>query len=76
MKKFWYWTGIILLGTLSGVVFWRRDWPVENLPPQNEAVIIFGDSRYMSDTIHPNDAGDELIAKRLHPVIEKAFLSK
>jgi acyl-CoA thioesterase I len=31
---------------------------------------LFGDSRYMSDTVHPNDSGYQIIAGRISPVLE------
>ena len=30
---------------------------------------LFGNDKYMSDTIHPNDAGYEIIANRIHPIL-------
>jgi lysophospholipase L1-like esterase len=36
---------------------------------------IFGDSRYMSDPIHPNDAGYARIAERLAPIVADLYLS-
>lgn len=32
---------------------------------------LFGNGEYMADTIHPNDAGHERIAKRVYPVLER-----
>lgn len=32
---------------------------------------LFGDDRYMSDAVHPNDAGYKIIAQRIEPVLEK-----
>jgi acyl-CoA thioesterase-1 len=32
---------------------------------------LFGDSRYMADQIHPNNAGHARIAERVYPVLEK-----
>jgi lysophospholipase L1-like esterase len=34
---------------------------------------LFGDTRYMSDSVHPNDAGYGLIEKRILPVINKIY---
>lgn len=30
---------------------------------------LFGNSRYMADEIHPNDAGNKIIAERVYPVL-------
>jgi acyl-CoA thioesterase I len=30
---------------------------------------LFGNQRYMADAIHPNDAGNRLIAERVYPVL-------
>ena len=32
---------------------------------------LFGNTKYMSDTIHPNDAGYSVIAGRVYPVLSK-----
>ncbi|MBI2409695.1 arylesterase [Candidatus Kaiserbacteria bacterium] len=30
---------------------------------------VFADSRYMADAIHPNDAGNQIIANRIYPIL-------
>jgi acyl-CoA thioesterase I len=30
---------------------------------------LFGDTKYMEDSIHPNDAGNKIIAERIYPVL-------
>jgi acyl-CoA thioesterase I len=30
---------------------------------------LFGDAKFMEDTIHPNDAGNKIIAERIYPVL-------
>ena len=30
---------------------------------------LFGNSKYMEDTIHPNDAGNKIIADRIYPIL-------
>lgn len=32
---------------------------------------LFGNSKYMADPIHPNDAGNQIIADRVYPVFQK-----
>ena len=32
---------------------------------------LFGNGKYMSDTVHPNDEGYAIIAERIYPVLSK-----
>lgn len=37
---------------------------------------LFGDGRYMSDAVHPNDAGYKLIADKVEPILKGMLLTK
>lgn len=69
-------SAVILVGVQSGVLRDRYDNEFEALAEKYRTGFvpdilngIIGDSRYMSDIIHPNDAGYALIAERIEPVL-------
>lgn len=69
---------VIVLGVKGNLFSGSFEGQVEDLAKQNGAAFVpdvldglFGDAKYMSDTIHPNDAGYAKIADRIFPVLEK-----
>lgn len=73
-------SAVVLVGVRSGVVGNGRDEDYRNLAEATGALYIsdilqdvFGKREYMSDSIHPNDAGYKIIAQRLVGEIESLF---
>jgi acyl-CoA thioesterase I len=69
---------VMLLGVRGGLLSDSADGYFQDLADETGSVYIedvlaglFGDSRYMSDSIHPNDAGYKKIAERLLPILKK-----
>ncbi len=67
---------VILIGVRSGIVGGGADDRYEALAKETESAYVedalkgvFGDPALMSDTIHPNDRGYEMISQRLIPVV-------
>lgn len=67
---------VVLVGVRDGLLSDRADELYEALAEETGSVYVsnileglFGDQRYMSDSVHPNDVGYEIIAERLEPVI-------
>lgn len=69
---------VILIGVRSGIVGGGADDRYESLAEETESAYVedvlrgvFGDPALMSDAIHPNDRGYEIIAERLVPVLRE-----
>lgn len=72
-------TQILLLGIRGGVLFIGKDYSTEfeKLAKKTNVTLVpdvldglFGNSKYMSDTVHPNDAGYQKITEKLEKYIE------
>jgi acyl-CoA thioesterase I len=68
---------VVLLGVRGGLLSDSADGLYENLAEETGSAYVpnvlgglFGDARYMSDSIHPNDAGYRKIAERIYPVLK------
>ncbi len=68
---------VVLLGVRGGLLSDEYPGAFESLAEElNTAYVpdvldgLFGDTRYMSDAIHPNDAGYAVIANKVYPVLE------
>ena len=69
---------VLLLGVRGGIFNDVFDKEFKNLSSNYHTAFasdilggLFGDVRYMSDIIHPNNLGYEIIANRIYPVINK-----
>lgn len=67
---------VLLLGVRGNLITDNFDTVFENLRDKYKTAYvpdvldgIFGNGQYMSDSIHPNDAGYEIIANKIHPVL-------
>ena len=67
---------VILLGVRGGLFNDRFDTEFEILRDTYHTAFVpdvldglFGNDKYMSDTIHPNDIGYKMIADRIYPVL-------
>jgi lysophospholipase L1-like esterase len=67
---------VVLVGVRGGLLSDSADGYYEDLAEETGSAYVedvldglFGDARYMSDSIHPNDAGYLKIAERLYPVL-------
>ncbi|OHA79404.1 MAG: hypothetical protein A2747_03160 [Candidatus Yonathbacteria bacterium RIFCSPHIGHO2_01_FULL_44_41] len=67
---------VILLGVRGGLFNDRFDTEFENLRDVYRTAFvtdvlggIFGNSQYMSDAVHPNNAGYGIIAERIYPTL-------
>jgi lysophospholipase L1-like esterase len=70
----------VLVGVRSGVVGDGRGEDYEALARETGSLYIsdilqdvFGKREYMADTVHPNDAGYEMIAERIAPIIKQLY---
>ncbi len=66
----------ILLGVRGGLLGDPYESMYERVAKQTRSILVpdildglFGDARYMSDAVHPNDAGYERIAARVAPIV-------
>lgn len=73
-------SAVILVGVRSGVVGNGRDADYKALADKTGALYVsdilkdvFAKRQYMSDAVHPNDAGYALIAERFMPIIASLF---
>lgn len=73
-------TTVALVGVRSGLIGGGRDSDFEALAEKTGALYvsdilknIFADTRYMSDAVHPNDAGYAIIAERITPDIASLY---
>lgn len=71
---------VVLLGIQGGVLSDPYDTAFESLAQKKGTVYIsnvleglVGNSRYMSDAIHPNDAGYSKIVERVYPEVRKVL---
>lgn len=71
---------VLLLGVRGGLFNDRFDTEFEKLrDTYNTAFVpdvldgLFGNAKYMSDPIHPNDSGYKIIAERIHPVLARVI---
>lgn len=71
---------VVVFGVRSGVVGDGRGEDYEMLAQKTGSVYmsdilrdVFGKREYMSDAVHPNDAGYAMIAKRLVPVLKDLY---
>lgn len=69
---------VLLLGVRGGLFNDRFDTEFEDLRDTYHTAFVsdvldglFGNRQYMSDAVHPNDAGYEIIAERIYPVLVK-----
>ena len=69
---------VLILGVRSGLIGGGFDAEFEKLSSQYSTLYvedilsgIFGDTRYMSDAVHPNDAGYKLITDRIVQTLQK-----
>ncbi len=67
---------VLLLGVRGGLFNDRFDTEFEILEDKYDTELVpdvlsglFGNDKYMSDVIHPNDIGYGMIAERIHPVL-------
>lgn len=67
---------VLLLGVRGGLFNDKFDTEFENLRDTYHTAFVtdvlgglFGNDKYMSDTIHPNDIGYGMIAERIYPVL-------
>lgn len=67
---------VLLLGVRGGLFNDRFDTEFENLRDTYRTAFVpdvleglFGNSQYMSDTVHPNDIGYGIITNRVYPVL-------
>ncbi len=74
---------VVLLGVRSGIIGGGFDEEFESLSKQYgtlyvEDVLggIFGDTRYMSDAVHPNSRGYEIIAERIAQTLKERRIVK
>lgn len=73
----------IVLGVRGGLLGDPYESMYERVARQTGSILIpdildglFGDARYMSDAVHPNDAGYERIASRVAPVVARLYRSR
>lgn len=71
-------SAVLVLGVRSGLFSDRADELYESLAEETRSAYVpdvlsglFGDQRYMSDAIHPNDAGYARIAERVSVALAK-----
>ncbi|TAK95872.1 hypothetical protein EPO05_03170 [Patescibacteria group bacterium] len=71
---------VALVGVRSGLIGGGRDADFEAVAKRAGAVYVpdilrdvFGKPKYMSDPIHPNDAGYAVIEERLTPIVSDLF---
>lgn len=69
---------VILLGVRGGLFNDRFDTEFEDLQDTYHTAFVpdvldglFGNTQYMSDAVHPNNAGYKIIADRIYPVLVK-----
>ncbi len=69
---------VLLLGVRGGLVNSTFDTEFEKLTDETGVAFVpdvldglFGKSQYMADGIHPNDAGNAIIAERVYPVLSE-----
>ena len=69
---------VLLLGVRGGLFRDNFDKEFEDLRDTYHTAFVsnvlkgvFANTRYMSDPIHPNDAGYEIIAERIYPVLKE-----
>ncbi len=74
---------VVLLGVRGGLLTDPYDSMYEKVANESGSVYIenilkglFGDSKYMDDAIHPNDAGYAVIAERVIPVMRNILNRK
>lgn len=67
---------VVLVGVRSGLIGDGRGEDYSSIAEKTEAYYVpdilsglFGDSRYMSDAVHPNDTGYALIEERFYPIL-------
>lgn len=71
---------VLLLGVRGGLLNDRFDTEFEKLrDTYNTAFVpdvldgLFGNAKYMSDPIHPNDSGYKIITERIYPVLAEVI---
>lgn len=71
-------SAVILLGVRGGLLIDSVDGLYEDLAEETGSAYVsnvldglFGDMRYMSDAIHPNDVGYAKVAEKVYPVLIK-----
>lgn len=71
---------VLLLGVRGGLLSDSADSDFKRLADETGVEYVpdvldglFGDSRYMSDSIHPNDAGYARVAERVYPALAKTL---
>jgi len=69
-------TIVVLLGVRGGIVLDHFDTEFEELAKRKRVTYVpdvldglFGNSKFMSDQIHPNDLGYKMIAEKIYPVL-------
>jgi len=69
---------VLLLGVRGGLLYDTYDGDYKDLSKKYHTAYVsnvldnlIGDDKYMSDGIHPNDAGYSIIAERVTPVLKK-----
>lgn len=77
---------VMLIGVRGGITNDPYSTMYRSLAEETKSILVtdvlrglFGDRRYMADAVHPNDAGHEVIARRitlqLAPVLEEARIA-
>lgn len=71
---------VILLGVRGGLITDNYESDLKSLAEKTGSAYVsnvlkglIGNPKYMSDSIHPNDAGYAIIADRIYPVLEKTL---
>lgn len=71
---------VVLLGVKSGILTDSHEEEFEDIAKNRGALYvrnildgIFNEPKYMSDSIHPNDAGYKKIVEKIHPVLMRVF---
>ena len=74
---------VVLVGVRSGLIGDGRGDDYVSLADKTQSAYmpdilndVFGKRQYMSDAIHPNDAGYRLIERRMSPIIDELFSDK
>jgi acyl-CoA thioesterase I len=74
---------VVLIGVRGGILNDRYPGAFEALSRELDTAYVpdildglFGDQRYMSDAVHPNDAGYAIVAERVYRVLEPLLISK
>jgi lysophospholipase L1-like esterase len=75
-------SAVLLLGVRGGLLSDNADEMYEDLARETKSAYVpdvldglFGDSRFMSDSIHPNNEGYKRMAERIYPILSNLLNS-